>query len=140
MVFHFNGAKVVQQEFGDLLDDNCVLPLVDWLLSFNGDGLIKKLCWKKVATDKDILIEDLLQLSVERFHDFELLECLKVGLVTDSLVFLLSLTTFLDLWFRLEASCGATSFAALLLYKINLVSIYDSFVFALDSEVISDQL
>jgi hypothetical protein len=74
-----------------------------------------------------------------RSHYLEFLEGLYLSFVLALFVHG-NLTCHDLLTFRTVAACSSTSRTSLPLYKINFVSIYDSFVFALDLEVIGDEM
>ena len=69
------------------------------------------------------------------FHDSELLERLQLI----SLPHVLLIRCAVALSAPLKASLSSSPWS-LFLYKIDFVSVYDSFIFALDLEVISDEM
>jgi hypothetical protein len=134
VLFHFHGAEIFQEKFRDSLNDNCVQPLVEWLLSLQTDLTVQAHVRKQVASDKHILIENFLELRVLTSDDFEFLkglECVSPHLDVLRLLHIL----------LASLHCEPTLHRAspLLFDEVHLVSIYDSFVFALDLEVVRDK-
>lgn len=103
-------------------------------MSFQTDLSVQTHVRKQVASDEHILIEYFLQLRVLTSDDFEFLKGLEG--VSTHLDVLLLLHIFLA-----SLHCEPTLHRAspLLFNEVDLVSIYDSFVFALDLEVVRDK-
>jgi hypothetical protein len=136
VILHLGVVEIVEQEGGDLLDDNCVVPPVE------GRGCLKRnLVFdggrrEEVAPDEYELEEDLLQLlsvGVDYLVFLESFKCAKRASRSVARLVVTKVTVFFC-WLALLVLDSGGAFN-----EVDSVSVDDAVISASDSEVIGDE-
>lgn len=145
MLLHLHTVEVVEEELGHALNDDGVVPVEEGLRRLHRDHLVQVLGREQVVPHEHVLHEDLLQLVLVGVHDSELLERLQPAAPAGRAPHLtqrhhrhalLHIMSFISAAHRARGGGGAAGAGAF--EEVDLISVDNSVVFALDFEVVGD--